>query len=52
MGSMEGLPGGFPGVVVGAALGRVAQLDDGHDVQCPVDPPVPGPRQAVALLLA
>ncbi len=28
--------------VVGAALGVVAQLDDGHDVQHPVDPPAAG----------
>jgi hypothetical protein len=27
-----------------------AQLDDGHDVQGAVDPPVPGPGQAVAFL--
>src|SRR5439155_9585559 len=38
--------------VVGAALGVVAQLDDGHDVQDPVDAPVPGPRQPVTPLVA
>jgi hypothetical protein len=41
------LPGGDFAVVVGAALGGVAELDDGHDVQHPVDLPVPGPRQPV-----
>jgi hypothetical protein len=30
----------------------VAELDDGHDVQDAVDTPVPGPGQAVALLVA
>jgi hypothetical protein len=37
--------------VVGAALGVVAELDDRHDVQDPVDAPVPGPGQPVALLI-
>jgi hypothetical protein len=41
MASTEVFPDGFAGVVAGAALGRVAQLDDGHDVQCPVDPRLP-----------
>lgn len=48
----RGLPAGFPGVVVGASFGLVAQLDDGHDVQCPVDPAVAGAGEPVALLLA
>jgi hypothetical protein len=30
----------------------VAQLDDGHDVQRPVDPAVAGAGEPVALLLA
>jgi hypothetical protein len=30
----------------------VAQLDDGHDVQHPVDAPVSGAGQAVTLLVA
>jgi NAD(P)-dependent dehydrogenase (short-subunit alcohol dehydrogenase family) len=30
-----------------SALGGVAELDDGHDVQYPVDLPVPAPRQPV-----
>jgi hypothetical protein len=29
----------------------MSQLDDGHDVQGAVDTPVPGPRQAVPVLL-
>ena len=37
--------------VVGAAGRVVAELDDGHDVQDPVDAPVAGPGQAVALLV-
>jgi hypothetical protein len=45
-------PGGFAGVVVGAAFGWVAQLDDGHDVQGPVDPPVAGAGEPVSLLLS
>jgi hypothetical protein len=48
----RGLTGGFPGVVVGASFGPVAQLDDGHDVQRPVDPAVAGAGEPVALLLA
>lgn len=44
----RGLPGGDLAVVVGAALGGVAELNHGHDVQDPVDPSVPGPGQAVA----
>src|SRR5918995_4900770 len=48
MASNRGLPGGLALVVVGAAFCRVAQLHDRHDVQHPVDPPVPGPRQPVA----
>ena len=34
---------GEAAAVVGAARGVVAELDDGHDVQDPVDAPVPGP---------
>jgi hypothetical protein len=30
----------------------VAELDDGHDLQDPVDAPVPEPAQAVASLVA
>jgi hypothetical protein len=41
----------FP-LVVGAAFGVVADLDDGHDVQDPVQAPVPGSGQPVPLLLA
>jgi hypothetical protein len=48
----RGLPGGFALVVVGAAFGGVAQLHDRPDVQHPVDPPVPGPGQAVAGLFS
>jgi hypothetical protein len=47
-----GLAGGQLAAVIGAAFGVVAQLHDGHDVQHPVDAPVPGPRQPVTLLLA
>ena len=36
------LTGGEFASVVGAAFGVVAELDDGHDVQDAVDPPVPG----------
>ena len=36
-------PGGDFAVVVGAAISGVAELDDGHDVQSPVDLPVAGP---------
>jgi hypothetical protein len=39
-------------VVIGAALGLVPQLHDRHDVQDPVDAPVPGARQPVAGLAA
>jgi hypothetical protein len=35
-----------------AAFGVMAQLDDGHDMQHPIDAPVPGPGQAMALLVA
>jgi hypothetical protein len=38
-----GLAGGELAAVAGAAFGVVAQLHDGHDVQHPVDAPVPGP---------
>ncbi len=44
-------PAGLAGVVVDAACGLVPELDDGHDVQCPVDPPVPGAGEPVALLV-
>jgi hypothetical protein len=44
--------GGESAPVVGAAWRIAAELDDGHDVQDPVDAPVPGPGQAVALLVA
>jgi len=37
---------------VRAALGVIADLDDGHDVQGPVDAPVTGAGETVALLLA
>jgi hypothetical protein len=30
----------------------MAKLDDGHDVQRPVDPPVLGPRQAMPVLVS
>ena len=39
-------------VVVGAAFGLVPQLDYGHDVQDPVDAPVPGSGEPVAGLAA
>jgi hypothetical protein len=42
---------GQAAAVIRAARGVVAELDDGHDVQDPVDAPVAGPRQAVALLV-
>src|ERR1051326_8726626 len=48
----RGLALGEPAPVAGAAFGVVAELDDGHDVQDPVDAPVAAPRQAVALLVA
>jgi hypothetical protein len=38
--------------VVGAAEGVAAELDDGHDVQHPVDAPVAGAGEPVALLVA
>jgi hypothetical protein len=38
--------------VVGAAGGVVAELDDGHGVQDPVDAPVAGPGQPVTFLVA
>jgi hypothetical protein len=47
----RGLAGGLLGVEVGTSLGRVPQLDDGHDVQCPVDAPVPGPGEPVTFLV-
>ena len=52
MASIGGLALGESAAVVGAAGGVVAELDDGHDVQDPVDAPVAGPGQAVALLVA
>jgi len=45
-------PAGLAGVVVDAAFGLVSELDDGHDVQGPVDPPVPGAGEPVTLLVA
>jgi hypothetical protein len=42
-----GLSGGAFAVVVGASFGVVAELAVGHDVQDPVDAPVPGPGQPV-----
>jgi hypothetical protein len=42
---------GSPCVVAGAAFGLVPQLDDRHDVQDPVDAPVPGAGEAVAAWL-
>ena len=47
----RGLAGGELAPVVGAAFGVVADLDDGGDVQHVVHPPVPGPRQPVAVLV-
>ncbi len=38
--------------VVGAAFGVVAELDDGHDVQGPVDASVAGSGEAVASMVA
>ena len=52
MASIGGLAVGESAPVVGAAVGVVAELDDGHDVQDPVDAPVAGPGQPVALLVA
>jgi len=40
-------PRGFLPVVVGAAFAWAAHLHDGHDVQHPVDLPVPAARQPV-----
>ncbi len=37
--------------VVGAAFGVVAELNDGHDVQGPVDASVAGSREAVASMV-
>lgn len=48
----RGLAGGEFAPVVAAAFGVMAELDDGHDVQHPVDAPVPGPGQAVTFLVA
>jgi hypothetical protein len=39
-------------VEVGAALGRVAELDGGHDVQDPVDLPVACSGEPMADLIA
>jgi hypothetical protein len=47
-----GLAGGEFAPVVGASFGVVPDLDDGHDVQDPVEPPVPGAGEPVPLLLA
>jgi hypothetical protein len=46
----RGLPGGELAPVVDPAFGVVAQLHDRHDVQHPVDPPVPGAGESVAAL--
>ena len=52
----HGFVGGFAArllaVVVGAAFGGVAELDDGHDVQDPVDLPVPASGEPVADVVA
>ena len=48
----RGLAGGELAPVVATAFGVVAQLDDGHDVQDPVDAPVPGAGEPVTLLVA
>jgi hypothetical protein len=47
-----GLAFGEAASVVGAAGGVVADLGDGHDVQDPVDSPVPGAGEPVAFLVA
>jgi phenylpyruvate tautomerase PptA (4-oxalocrotonate tautomerase family) len=47
-GLVRGLPAGFAAVEEGAALGGVAQLDRGHDVQHPVDLSVATSGQSVA----
>jgi hypothetical protein len=52
MASMGVLPAASLRSVVGAAFGVVAQLDDGHDVQDPVDAPVAGPAEVVTPLVA
>ena len=52
MASIEVLPSALLAVVVGAALGGVAELDGGHDVQDPVDLPVPAARQPVSDVVA
>ena len=43
---VRGLAAGFGAVEVGAAFGGVAELDDGHDVQDPVDLAIPWRRIA------
>jgi len=48
----RGFPGGDLAVVAGAALGSVAELDHGHDVQHAVDLPVPRAGQAVPDVVA
>ena len=52
MASFEVLPSALRAVEVGAAFGGVAQLDDGHDVQDPVDLAVPASREPVADVVA
>ena len=52
MASLEVLPRALRAVEVGAALGGVAQLDGGHDVQHPVDLSVPAAREPVAHVVA
>jgi len=48
----RGLAGGELAPVVGPAFGVVAQLNDRHDVPNPVDPPVAGSGEPVAVLLS
>src|SRR6185503_823032 len=47
----RGLAGGDLAPDVGAAVGVVAELDDGHDVQDAVDSPVPCPGEPVPVLV-
>ena len=52
MASIGGLAGCLLAVEVGPAFGGVAQLDDGHDVQDPVDLPVAAAGEPVADVVA